>query len=61
MRPDRIDVYEDDAGEWRWRLIAPNGQILADSGEGYSRRSDAKRAATRAFIHEVRTRKGDPA
>jgi uncharacterized protein YegP (UPF0339 family) len=26
---------KDKKGEWRWRLKATNGRILADSGEGY--------------------------
>ena len=29
-------VYKDTRGEWRWRLKAANGNIVADSGEGYS-------------------------
>jgi uncharacterized protein YegP (UPF0339 family) len=33
-------VYKDAAGEWRWRLIAGNKQIVADSGEGYEHRRD---------------------
>jgi len=49
-RPDKTIVYQDKAGEWRWRRVAPNGDILADSGEGYSRLSDAERAASRAFL-----------
>lgn len=32
---------------WRWRLVAPNGKITADSGESYIRRFDAKVAALR--------------
>ena len=28
--------YKDAAGEWRWRFKAPNGKIMADSGEGYT-------------------------
>lgn len=28
-------VYRDDAKEYRWRLRAGNGKIVADSGEGY--------------------------
>jgi len=28
-------VYKDKKGEWRWRMQAPNGRIMADSGEGY--------------------------
>jgi len=27
--------YKDAKGEWRWRLVASNGRIIADSGEGY--------------------------
>jgi uncharacterized protein len=32
----KFEVYKDKAGEYRWRLVAPNGQSIADSGEGYS-------------------------
>lgn len=28
-------VYEDRVGEFRWSLKASNGEIVADSGEGY--------------------------
>lgn len=28
--------YKDNKDEWRWRLKASNGRIIADSGEGYS-------------------------
>ena len=40
----KFEVYEDNAGEYRWRLLAANGKIVADSGEGYTRRDDAHRA-----------------
>ena len=40
----RFEVYRDKAGEYRWRLLSSNGQITADSGEGYTRRDDAHRA-----------------
>jgi uncharacterized protein YegP (UPF0339 family) len=56
MADANVEIYEDDAGEWRWRLQADNGEIVA-VGEGYSRKADAKRgweavvAATRvAYI-----------
>lgn len=26
---------------WRWRLVHTNGKLLADSGEGYTDRSEA--------------------
>jgi len=48
-KPDRTEVYQDAAGKWRWRRIAPNGEIIADSAESYSRKYDAKRAADRVF------------
>lgn len=33
-------VYKDAQNKWRWRLKAANGNILADSGEGYTNKSD---------------------
>lgn len=36
----RFEVYPDDAGEWRWRLQAPNNEIVA-SGESYEDKSSA--------------------
>ena len=38
-----FEVYRDSAGEWRWRLVASNGNIIADSGEGYSSKQGAER------------------
>lgn len=49
QRPDVTLVYEDEAGKWRWRRVAPNGEIIADSAESYTRKFDAKRAADRVF------------
>lgn len=40
----KIQPYEDLRGEWRWRLVAANGRIMADSAEGYSRQIDLARA-----------------
>lgn len=34
--------YKDTKGEWRWRLKASNGRILADSGEGYTTEKECK-------------------
>ncbi|WP_254767114.1 amphi-Trp domain-containing protein [Salinilacihabitans rarus] len=44
-RRSRFEIYRDRAGEWRWRLVHWNGNIVADSGEGYTSRSNAERAA----------------
>ncbi|EFW91915.1 hypothetical protein ZOD2009_10570 [Haladaptatus paucihalophilus DX253] len=37
-----FEVYEDHGGEWRWRLVHRNGNIIADGGEGYSSKQAAK-------------------
>lgn len=39
-----FEVYRDAAGQWRWRLRAVNGRIVADSAEGYAAKRNAKRA-----------------
>jgi uncharacterized protein len=38
----KFEVYKDKKGEWRWRFKASNGDILADSGEGYKNKSDCE-------------------
>jgi uncharacterized protein YegP (UPF0339 family) len=38
-------IYTDASGEYRWRLLARNGRILADSAESYRRRIDCRRMA----------------
>ena len=43
MKQPRFDVYRSKDG-WRWRLIAANGRIIAESGEAYTRERDAHRA-----------------
>jgi uncharacterized protein YegP (UPF0339 family) len=37
-------IYRDAKGEYRWRLRAGNGRIIADSGEGYERKIDCERS-----------------
>ncbi|GJE16628.1 YegP family protein [Methylobacterium marchantiae] len=39
----RFELYRDSGGEWRWRLRVTNGNVIADSGEGYARREDCER------------------
>jgi uncharacterized protein YegP (UPF0339 family) len=33
-------VHKDAGGEWRCRLVAGNGRIIAESGEGYQHKQD---------------------
>lgn len=37
-----FELYEDEGGDWRWRLRHDNGNIIADSAEGYSSKAKAK-------------------
>jgi uncharacterized protein YegP (UPF0339 family) len=36
----KFEYYRDRAGNWRWHLKAPNGLIIADSGQGYRNEQD---------------------
>jgi uncharacterized protein YegP (UPF0339 family) len=40
-----LRIVKDAGPEYRWRLIAPNGEILA-VGEGYTTEKDARRAVS---------------
>lgn len=42
-RAPEIQKYQATDG-WRWRLVACNGRIVADSGEAYTRLRDLGRA-----------------
>ena len=37
-----FELYMDKAGEYRWRLRHQNGNIIADSGEGYTSKQNAQ-------------------
>lgn len=52
MSAARYEVFEDDAGEWRWHLKAANNEIVAQS-EGYTTEAsawDGVKAAHRAAL-----------
>jgi uncharacterized protein YegP (UPF0339 family) len=42
-------IYQDRALQWRWRLIAGNGEIVASS-EAYASRYNAQRSAQRVKV-----------
>jgi uncharacterized protein YegP (UPF0339 family) len=48
----KFEVFKDDGGGWRWRLIQRNTLIVVESSESFVRRAEAKAAAeaTRAAI-----------
>ena len=47
MKKDTIRVWQDRAEEWRWTLIAANGEPIGDSAEGYADKGHALRMAER--------------
>lgn len=56
-----IELYQDKKREWRWRLKAKNGKVIADSAEGYKERRHAFRMANKledyaceADVYEVK-------
>ena len=44
---DRMHVYQDKRGEWRWQRKASNGKIVGASSEGYNDRRSAMANARR--------------
>ena len=39
-----FEIYQDKAGEWRWRLRASNGNLVAITEEGYVSKDNVIRA-----------------
>lgn len=55
-----FEIYQDARKEYRWRLKASNGQVVATSGQGYKSRADCRhgvevvqREAAGARVEEV--------
>lgn len=48
-RTRRLEIYSDVSGTYRWRLTAPNGNVIADSGESYPTNALAIKAARSLF------------
>lgn len=61
-----FETYRDGAGKWKWKLKAPDGEIIASSSQGYEKRADCLRRiealvfllplATTSFTEEVQKR-----
>ena len=56
----RFEVYVDHIGEYRWRLVTGDREIIADSGEGFATREEAirelehiKRSASGASVSDL--------
>jgi uncharacterized protein YegP (UPF0339 family) len=40
----RFELYRDPSREFRWRLRAGNGRVIATSGEGYNTKANCRNA-----------------
>lgn len=49
MRSYRIQFYQDEKLEWRWRISASNGNIIATSHEGYKLKSHCRQIVRKFF------------
>lgn len=51
----RFDVYQALSGDWRWRMVAPGGRVVADSGEDYATKAAARDAieALQAVVEDA--------
>lgn len=45
----QFKIYQDRKGEFRWRLVAKNGRIIADSAEGYDTEQNVVTAVKRVM------------
>ena len=55
MKRPTFDIYAAADG-WRWRLLAANGRIIAESGEAYTRQRDCRRAVKALRIAVAKAR-----
>ena len=61
MKVKRPEFFKDRHGEWRWRVRAKNGRIVAHGGEGYSRLANARKGCHAAALAlSIWTGGGDP-
>jgi len=44
----KFEVFKDEDGGWRWRLVQCNTVIVIESFQSFERRGDAKLAAEKA-------------
>lgn len=51
MANAKFVTYKDKVDKYRWRLVAPNGQETASSGQHFASHHDAKRAAEHVKEH----------
>ena len=49
FKDDRVEIYRATGGGWNWRKVAPNNEVIAESGDDdFVDRNNAKEGAIRA-------------
>ncbi len=43
-RMSKFVISKDNKGEWRWKFVAANGETIASSSEGYTRKATCERS-----------------
>jgi uncharacterized protein len=51
----KFEVYKDKSGDYRWRLIHTNAQIIANSGEGYTTKVNAAGGTKSVIVNAPNT------
>lgn len=57
---DTVKVFKDSTGEFRWNRRSENGEVISDSGEGYTNEKDCMDMAIMANGEGVRYVPYDP-
>lgn len=47
---DKLEIYRDKRGKYRWRRMASNGRIVGKSSEAYERKSDCEANMLRGAV-----------
>ena len=45
----RFELYKDIQGQCRWRMVARNGKVIADSAEAYASPGNVRKAVCRVI------------
>jgi len=42
---EKVAIYKDESGDWRWKALSANNRIVASAGEGLRNRMYARKVA----------------
>lgn len=47
---DKLEIYRDKRGKYRWRRTASNGRVVGKAAEGYEKKSDCEANMNRGRV-----------